>query len=258
MAWLQTWRPSDQPPAPLPETLVATLTAGAAAASGARKADLLAHLGWEAALRSGPGGEDTSDATAESFFRQAVEADPSNPYAHAHWGYWLAWQQKLGEASSRFDAALASGRARPYVRAVQLAALLLHTTPAFGTAYIAAVADMIRNGEAVDAAVRDRVYALYAFRFDGEAPFAQLTAALPAAAQIALVRTLFIDAADRRPDRTAAAYSWLARLQEAAGDQEGALASWRSVLSSLPPEASGPLADRARAAVAAARPALLR
>ena len=73
--------------------------------------------------------------------------------------------------------------------------------------------------------MRDRVYALYAFRFDGEAPFAQLTAALPAAAQIALVRTLFIDAADRRPDRTAAAYSWLARLQEAAGDQEGALAS---------------------------------
>ena len=163
MAWLQTWRPSDKPPAPLPETLVATLTAGEAAASGARKADLLAHLGWEAALRSGPGGEDTNDATAESFFRQAVEADPSNPYAHAHWGYWLAWQQKLGEASSRFAAALASGRARPYVRAVQLAALLLHTTPAFGTAYIAAVADMVRNGEAVDAAVRDRVYALYAF-----------------------------------------------------------------------------------------------
>ena len=258
MAWLQNWQPPGQPPAPLPETLVPTLTAGAAAASGARKADLLAHLGWEAALRGGPGGEDTSDAAPESFFRQAVEADPSNPYAHAHWGYWLAWQQKLGEASSRFDAALASGRARPYVRAVQLAALLLHTAPASGTAYIAAVADMIRNGEAVDAAVRDRVYALYAFGFEGEAAFAQLTAALPAAAQIALVRTLFIDAADRRPDRTAAAYAWLARLQEAAGDQEGALASWRSVLSSLPPEASGPLADRARAAVAAARPALLR
>ena len=117
---------------------------------------------------------------------------------------------------------------------------------------------MIRNGEAVDAAVRDRVYALYAFRFEGEAPFAQLTTALPAAAQIALVRTLFIDAADRRPDRTAAAYSLLARLQEAAGDPEGALASWRSVLAALPPEAPGPLADRARAAVAAPRPALLR
>jgi len=139
MAWLQNWQPPGQPPAPLPETLVPTLTAGAAAASGARKADLLAHLGWEAALRGGPGGEDTSDAAPESFFRQAVEADPSNPYAHAHWGYWLAWQQKLGEASSRFDAALASGRARPYVRAVQLAALLLHTAPASGTAYIAAV-----------------------------------------------------------------------------------------------------------------------
>jgi hypothetical protein len=81
---------------------------------------------------------------------------------------------------------------------------------------------------------------------------------VPPAAQIALVRIVFIDAADRRADRTAAAYSWLARLQEAAGDSEGALASWRSVLSSLPPEASGPAADRARAAVAAAPPALLR
>ena len=258
MAWLQTWRPPARPAAPLPEALVPTLAAGAAAASGARRADLLAHLGWEAALRSGPGGEDASDAAPDSFFRQAVEADPSNPYAHAHWGHWLAWQQKPGEANARFDAALASGRARPYVRAVQLAAWLLHDSLSFGTAYIAAVADMVRNGEPVDAAVRDRLYAVYAFRFEGEAPFAQLTAALPPAAQIALVRTLFIDAADRRADRTAAAYSWLARLQEAAGDREGALASWRSVLSSLPPEASGPLADRARAAVAAAGRPLLR
>ena len=102
---------------------------------------------------------------------------------------------------------------------------------AFAQRGYAAVADMIRNREPVDAAVRDRVYTLYAFTFDGEAPFAQLTTALPPTEQIALVRALFVDAADRdRPDRVVMAYSWLARLQEAAGYSDGALASWRAVL----------------------------
>ena len=258
MAWLQTWRPPEEPPAPLPDGVVTTLTAGAATAAGARKADLLAHLGWEAALRAGPGGEDAGDAAPESFYQEAVESDPSNPYAHSHWGHWLASDEKPGEAVSRFDAALASGRARPYVRAVQLAALQLHDDRVFGAAYIAAVADMVRNGETVDAGVRDRLYTLYTFRFESDEAFAELAGTLPPTAQIALVRALFVDAADRRPDRTPAAYSWLARLQEATGDVEGALASWRAVLAALPPEAAGPLADRARAAVAAARQPLLR
>ena len=258
MAWLESWLPPAKPQ-PLAAALAPTLAAGAAAATGARKADLLAHLGWEAAFRAGPGGEDAGLAAPESFYRQAIDADPANPYAHAYWGHWLAAEEKFGEATSRFDAALASGRARAHVRAVQLAAFQLHNSPAGGAAYIAAVADMIKNREPVDAAVRDRVYTLYAFTFDDEASFAQLAAALPPTEQIALVRALFVDAADRsHPDRVAMAYSWLARLQEAAGDSDGALASWRAVLSFLPPEAPGPLADRARAAVAAARPALLR
>jgi len=258
MAWLESWLPPAKP-LPLAAAVAPTLAAGAAAATGARKADLLAHLGWEAALRAGPGAEDASVAAPESFYRQAIDADPANPYAHAYWGHWLAAEEMLGEASSRFEAALASGRARAHVRAVQLAAFQLHNSHAVGAAYIAAVADMIRNREPVDAAVGDRVYTLYAFTFDGEAPFAQLTAALPPTEQIALVRALFVDAADRgRSDRVAMAYSWLARLQEAAGDRDGALASWRAVLAALPPAAPGPLANRARAAVAATHPALLR
>ena len=107
---------------------------------------------------------------------------PANPHAHAHWGHWLAVQRTLAEANTQFEAALASGRARPYVRAVQLAALLLAGHPAFDTAYIAAVADMVRNREPVDAAVRDRVYTLYAFT--GSSPTRvsrELTAAVPAA-----------------------------------------------------------------------------
>ena len=259
MVWLQRWQPPEgSPPVSIPETLAPVLTTGAAAATGSRRADLLAHLGWEAAYRYSRDTSDTVPPEPEVFYRRAIEADPANPHAHAYWGHWLAVHGRLPEADTQFEAALASGRARPHVRSVQLAAWRSQDSRAFDTAYIAAVAAMVRNREPVDAAVRDRVYTLYTHRFEPDARFAELTAAVPAPAQIALVRMLFIDATDRRPDRTAAAYSWLARLQEAAGDSEGALASWRSVLSSLPPEASDPLADRARAAVAAARPGLLR
>ena len=196
MAWLESWLPPAKPP-PLAAALVPTLAAGAAAASGARKADLLAHLGWEAALRGGPGGEDASLAGAGIVLPPGHRRRPRESVRARVLGSLAGGQEKLGEATSRFDAALASGRARAHVRAVQLAAFLLHNRPAVGAAYIAAVADMIRNREPVDAAVRDRVYTLYAFTFDGEASFAQLTPALPPTAQIALVRTLFVDAADR-------------------------------------------------------------
>jgi hypothetical protein len=156
-----------------------------------------------------------------------------------------------------FDAALASGRARPYVRRLQLAALRLAPAPAGDTAYLSAVTDMVRNQEPVAAPVRRDVFALYSRACLDDARFTRLAATVEPTAQIAALRALFFDV-EFDPARAPLRDACLARLQVAAGDGGTALETWRSVLSALPPDATGPVADRARAAVADRGPALLR
>ena len=197
----------------LVDPLLPALTSGAEAASGRRKADLLAHVGWAQFLKSRDGAAEGVEP--EPFYRRALEADPSNPYAHAHWGHWLAWKRRpLDEAAVHFDAALASGRVRPYVRGVQLAALQLARTGASQGAYLAAVADMVKNQEPVEPAVRNAVFALYARACDDAARLDRLVAAVPPAAQIAVIRALFFDV-DFDPAREPLRDACLARLQEA-------------------------------------------
>jgi tetratricopeptide (TPR) repeat protein len=257
MAWLQTWRPpAGGGSHSIDAGVAAALTEGVTAATGRRKADLLAHLGWETFRESRIDSNLPRPGDPQQFFKQAIEADPSNPYAHGYWGYVLASAKQLPEARSRFEAALASGRVREYVRGLQLAALRLNDSRASDVAYVDAVAGMVRNREPVDEAARGHVYSLYRLRLDSDAAFEQLGAAVPATEQIALIRALFLDAPDRRPD--ARPYAWLARLQEVTGDREGALDSWRAALAALPARADDPVAARARAAIAAAPPALLR
>ena len=89
MAWLE--RASASGGAQFSDTvdpLLPALAAGVDAATGRRKGDLLAHVGWAHFLKSRDGGEAVDP---EPFYRQAIELDQTNPYAHAHWGHWLAW-----------------------------------------------------------------------------------------------------------------------------------------------------------------------
>jgi hypothetical protein len=98
---------------------------------------------------------------------------------------------------------------------MQLAALQLGGTGAGQAAFLAAVADMVRNQEPVAPAVRDAVYALFARAFDDEARFERLAAAVPPATQIAVIRALFFEL-DFDPARVPPRDAWLARLQDAA------------------------------------------
>jgi hypothetical protein len=195
------------------DPLLPILTEGAGTAAGRRKADLLAHLGWAQFLKSRDGGSDAVDP--EEFYGQAIAIDSANPFAHAHWGHWLAWKRRpIEEAAAHFDAALASGRARAYVRGVQLAALQLAATGSSQAAFLAAVADMVRNQEPVDRDTRNAVYGLYARTCDDDARLARLTAAVPPAVQIELIRALFFDV-DFDPAREPVRDACLERLQAA-------------------------------------------
>jgi len=259
MAWLENPRVAqDSAFADVVDQLVPVVARGIATASGRRKADLLAHAGWVYFLKSRDGTEGSDRTEPESFYRRALDADSANPYAHAHWGHWMIWTRRpLAEATAQFDAALASGRARPYVRQVQLAALRLTDMPAAEAAFLGAVTDMVRNQEPVDLPVRRDLHALFARAFSDDARFARLAAAVPPTAQIAALRALFFDV-DFAPSQVPLRNAYLARLQEAAGDTPAALETWRSILATLPASASGPVADRARAAVAGGGSALLR
>jgi hypothetical protein len=195
------------------DPLLPTLTEGANAAAGRRKADLLAHIGWAQFLKSRDGGADAADP--EAFYREAVAVDATNPYAHADWGHWLAWKHRpIEEAAAHFDAALASGRARVYVRNMQLAALQLSAGASSQAAFLAAVADMVRNQEPVDRGARRAVYELYARTCDDDARLGPLTAAVPPATQIEVIRALFFEV-DFDPARKPVRDACLERLQAA-------------------------------------------
>jgi len=194
------------------DPLLPALTRGVETVAGRRQADLLAHVGWAYFLKSRDGGTDESDP--EPFYRRAVAADPSNPYAHAHWGHWLAWKRRpIDDAGAHFAAALASGRARPYVRSLQLAALQLAGTDASQSAFLAAVADMVRNQEPVAPGVRNAVLGLYERACRDDTRLARLAAAVPPATQIAVIRALFFDV-DFDPARESARDACLTNLQE--------------------------------------------
>jgi hypothetical protein len=200
MDWLNNVRaPAGRTFSDIIEKLVAVMHRGAVAAGGARKADLLAHLGWADFLRWRDGNR-TLDP--ERRYREALAIDAANPYAHAYWGHWMLWRREgMAEAERHFSAALASGRARTLVRTLQLAAL--NNLGSEGEpAYLAAVSDMRRHNEPIDERARQRVRAIYFFacatRRDVDR-LARLLAAVPAADQLATLDALFGDDASKDP-----------------------------------------------------------
>jgi tetratricopeptide (TPR) repeat protein len=125
MRWLENVSvPEDESLSAVAQKVEPVLTRGATSAkSPQRQADLLAHVGWSYFLRTR---EESSGPDPESAYRDALQRDPNNPYAHAMWGHWILWNhQSLPRAEEHFTAALAAPRpeVRPYVRSLQLSAL---------------------------------------------------------------------------------------------------------------------------------------
>jgi tetratricopeptide (TPR) repeat protein len=247
MVWLRNIIPAEgQKFSDIVEKLLPVLARGVSNASGVRKADLLAHIGWAYFLkeRDGPGKMDP-----EQQYRLALAIDPSNPYAHAHWGHWIIWKRgNLEDATRHFSAAVASGRALPYVRRIQLAALGNFSSETTEGVFLRVVNDMRKNNEKIDTRTRSDVYSIYYFALSSGEDFQRLTAVVPATEQIAMIRALFYDAdfdSSRIPSREA----FLAILQEAAGHRGEALKTWLALRSGLPANTYGTVATRANAAI---------
>src|SRR5262245_15103176 len=171
------------------DKLVGTLVVGANSATGARKGDLLAHVGWAYFLkrRSGDMG-----VQPEKQYQDAIAADAANPYANVFWGHWILWNHgPMAQARERFATALASGRARDVVRQFQLAALKNAGSEADG-AWVSVVNDMHKAGERLDEPTLRDLYSRYYFAVSNADSFRQLLAAVPPADHIELERMLIM------------------------------------------------------------------
>jgi tetratricopeptide (TPR) repeat protein len=236
MAWVEDVRvPQGKTISDIVNKLISVLTRGAAGASSVRKADLLAHLGWAYFLKARDYSSELDNPVRlniEQHYQEALEIDPGNPYAHVHWGHLVIWERKKSDDAIRhFSAAVASGRALPYVRQVQLAAL--HNFPDTEDGFLRAVNDMVKNDEKIDATTRSNVLGIYSFALRSDKDFRRLIAAVPPTEQIAMIRALFYDA-EFDPSKIPTREASVAMLQEAAGLRDEAVKTWLAMRSGLP------------------------
>jgi hypothetical protein len=213
--------------------LLPSLDEAIAATEGQRKADLLAHRGWADFLRSR---DSSQHMTPETYYRQAIDIDPRNAYAHAMWGHWILWRHgKLDEAREHFNAALAGGRQRPYVREMQLIAMSLGRRDETEAELLRIAHEMAINNEPIPERARSDIRSIYYFscgRASGS--MERLLKSQPAMAHIEVLRRLMLDI-NQSDTTTIPPQLCLARLEEQAGLREEALTTYRALQTRLSP-----------------------
>jgi tetratricopeptide (TPR) repeat protein len=158
MRWLREMhvREGKQTLTDIVNRVLPVLAEGAASASGQHAADLLAHMGWADFLRMREG---AVGLDPQAHYRKALAVESSNVFAHAMWGHHIMVKHgAIDDAKQHFTAALASGRERPFVRALQFAAMLYYHEPAGQIEAARLANDMRKNGEAIDPDLRERLW----------------------------------------------------------------------------------------------------
>jgi hypothetical protein len=194
------------------------LLQGVERASGARAADLRAHIGWGEYLR---GRDGAATANPLTHWKRALVDDAGNVYAHAMWARQLLERpSRIEEARPLFDKALASGRNRTFVRGLQFGAALGSSEL---VPYALQVADEMRRGkEALLPLHRDRLWSgLFSTRLLDPTTRTATLAALPPAELLATYTWLF-PLADMAEDRKPLWRFNLATLQANAGEKAAA------------------------------------
>jgi hypothetical protein len=244
MEWLRnTHLAEGQTFADLTDKLVGTLAAGLSTSTGARQADLQAHLGWAYFLRYRDGDRNVAPDVA---YRKAVAADATNPYGNVFWGHWILWTQRsVPQARERFSAALATDRARADVRRFQLAGLSNVRSDEAEAEWLRTLEDMREHGEPLGDATKSDLYSRYYSALNDSEMRDRMLAAIPPDQQLELQRTL-LDWADLEPYKKQTVKALRAFTLEASSNRDGALAAWKDLLAETGSEPGSTLAERAR------------
>lgn len=207
------------------DTPVNVLTAGVETATGVHKADLLAHLGYASFLGGCLAGDVRNDRPA-AFYREALDADPQNPYAHAFWAHLILCNGgSVDEAQQHFAAALASNRDHELVRQIELDALNNARDPKVLGLWLRLVSDTHKAGKPLNPHVTHSLAALYSASIAKERK--EFYAAVPPADHVVLARYV-LDSQGATAD-VAGVTEFLAYTLEAAGQHDEALTAWHEV-----------------------------
>ena len=184
MLWVENYEPGDsssEAVASQLDQIIAILDAALARTNGDAGADVQAHLGWAHWLNQHVAHREfPPNAAAERNFRAALATDSSNVYANAMLGNWMTMNGgSLTDAIQHFNSAVATGKARAFVRTLQLAGFYnLQDQLGARAALMKALNEMRKNGEPLDA---DEKHRLLSFCCDpGVTDHAELTESLSA------------------------------------------------------------------------------
>ncbi len=257
MHWLRVARPGPdrtfaQYTAPLKPVLVKALATGGPAAPAQRAADLRAHLGWADAMVW----QDLHDPGIDpsGLYREALQQDPENAYAHGMWANWLLRQRpmQVDEALKHFQAAIASNRDRTFIRRLELGAML--GTDELGRALMQVLNDMRQNQEALADTARQRAWSYHYAHAWREGVSVNVLKSLPPADGLATFDWLFTKPA-AEDSRYATWVLLRAMLLERLGRGDEARASLLTLQADMRKErSSGPIVDAVFAFLARKKP----
>jgi hypothetical protein len=247
MEWLRNSRVQDGSQfSGITDRLVNLLAVGADASSGARRGDLLAHLGWAYFLKWRDGDE---RLRPETEYKEAVAADAKNPYANVFWGHWILWNHgSLNDGNARFAIALSSGRAHSGVRHFQLSALANARSQDTDAAWLRAISDMHAANEMIDSSLRAEICNRYEEALHDEALMQRIVAAVPAPQQIELIQTLLKSQGISEAQKSTLTIA-LAVSQQTAGRTQEALQTWKDLAVELKSQPHSIWSDRVDAAI---------
>ena len=257
MRWLREIRVrvGEQTFADIVKRVQPVLVAALPDATGQRAADLLAHLGWADYLLTREGAA-AGDPAAQ--FQRAIKEEPDNVYAHAMWGRHLWWfRDRDAEARQHFERAVASGREREFVRALQFGGSL---SRAELVPYGVIVAnDMRVAGETMTDPIRNRLwnmaYRSNLFTIDDRSGFLTI---LPPEAHLATFNWLFPTSTIRAGELPVWRYAYAVLLANA-GQTAGARIELEALLKDLNADkADGRIVDQTRRMLAELSPASLK
>jgi hypothetical protein len=139
------------------DEMLAILNDGLGRSSGTEAADVQAHLGWAHWLNQHIAEREFGSAANDNF-QAALKVDPSNVYANAMLGnYLLQNGGNFAEGVAHLNTAVATGKARPFVRELQIGGLSGTDVTGTRAELFRAANDMRKDGESLDDGLRSRI-----------------------------------------------------------------------------------------------------
>jgi len=196
-------------------------------AKGQAAGDILAHVAWANFLKYREGGRQGTDVDGN--LKAAFAADPSNVYAHAMSGLWILWTGgDIKSAEAHFNAALATGRVKNYVRDMQLSALQNSSKIENDAEEFRVANDMRKAGETMPSEYQGRIFWNdFASHFHDRDALSVVLKALPPTDAEATYDWL-----DGNKDGKAKTWNRefvMANLKEITGDTDGALSAYETL-----------------------------